>query len=227
MCTFVEVLLGLSYIGDSHPIVAKKLAYLVPKVAHGPLFWLHLPVSLVGYGILAAGVAVLEYAFRLHERLPLSRYIRSRFETKCILVPLAAAVGSRLSEEELGALRSNSPDLMDQVFYRYGGSEKPVIDAHLVSGALDSWRWVWTFLESAVVCVLCAAVLAVLHDWVGLWIGIHLCMAFGLLSWLAIRQASSYAIREVLSISRLGPEVKDHIRHALSFAEFHRLPRAE
>lgn len=129
------------------------------------------PAGVLGVAAILAG---LSRAFKLHDRVSDLFGIRQRFDVKEILLPMAAAAGVRLSIEQQGQVEVKRRELMGQVFYKYVSSTATaaVIDRHVITMALDQWSWYWIVVEAAAVALTTSAV--------GAWFGATV-LAFWLL----------------------------------------------
>lgn len=103
-------------------------------------------LGLGGYWFPAVVVAILSYAFQLHNLISHVFRFRYIYDTRFILKPMAIKVGS--SEEAIERKYSDREDLMSKVFYKYASSRSPLIDEHLIHRALDSLSWFWVVVEA-------------------------------------------------------------------------------
>lgn len=78
--------------------------------------WEHLNVLGIFIGIL---VALLSNIFHLHDRISDILQIRSRFDKKYILIPLAQQVGAGITPQKIAAMDDQRDRLMRDVFYRF------------------------------------------------------------------------------------------------------------
>jgi hypothetical protein len=111
----------------------------------------------------ALTVAVLSYAFELHDKLSDLLGIRQRFDVNKILLPMAMEVGVDFSGCRGRLLITNRRSLMRRTFYRYvsGDPTQSTIDTHYVHQALDAWAWYWIFLEGAIIAAITALFLLI------------------------------------------------------------------
>jgi hypothetical protein len=126
-----------------------------------------------GVLLVAAVVAGLCRAFKLHDRLSDLLGIRRSFDVKEILLPLASASGATLSLNQQSAVEAKRRALMGQVFYKYVSStlNEPAIDRHNIFMALDQWSWYWIVLEAAAIAIATAIVASYFGDFaLGFWL---------------------------------------------------------
>jgi hypothetical protein len=99
--------------------------------------------------VIAFVVAILTHTFKFHDRISDVLRIRSRFDRKSILIPLAQRVGSSVTKEKEAKMARHRDELMHAVFYKYASSrdEHPLVDKHDIEHALDAWSWLWVFIE--------------------------------------------------------------------------------
>ena len=102
--------------------------------------------------VFAAIVTFVSSTIKLHDRLSDVLGIRSKFEIKYILLPMATLLNISISEENLEKLKikENRDDVMYGNFYKYASSDpaKTVIDRHSVTLALDQWFKFWIILKA-------------------------------------------------------------------------------
>lgn len=156
-----------------------------------------------GTFIVALLLAGITEATKLHDKWSNALGIRSVFDVRWILVPLALESTSTLGPRGVEKIRINRKHLMAEVFYRYATSAKQSdIDPHLITQALTAWSWYWTCIEANTVLV----PTALLFVWFGHWqlAAFLAALILGLL--LAMKlfraEAAKYAdaeVREILS----------------------------
>jgi hypothetical protein len=102
--------------------------------------------------VIAFIVAILTHTFKFHDKISDVFGIRSRFDRKNILVPLAHRVGSRVTKDKETRIAQRRDELMRAVFYKYASSraESPLVDKHDIEHALTAWSWLWAFIEGCV-----------------------------------------------------------------------------
>jgi hypothetical protein len=120
-----------------------KLGELVSALPN----WENLNVLGIFIGIL---VALISNIFHLHDRISDILRIRSRFDKRYILIPLAQNVGATITPRMSKAIDDHRDSLMRDVFYRFASSksDNPVVDKHDIEHALNAWAWFWAFVEA-------------------------------------------------------------------------------
>jgi hypothetical protein len=101
--------------------------------------------------VIAFVVAILTHTYQFHDRISDVFGIRSRFDRKSILIPLAHLVGSVITNDKEAKIAQRRDELMHAVFYKYASSraEHPLVDKHDIEHALNAWSWFWVFIEGA------------------------------------------------------------------------------
>jgi hypothetical protein len=99
--------------------------------------------------VVAFVVAILTHTYQFHDRISDIFGIRSRFDRKSILIPLAHRVGSVVTKDKEAKIAQRRDELMHAVFYKYASSrdEHPLVDKHDIEHALNAWSWLWVFIE--------------------------------------------------------------------------------
>lgn len=152
--------LVLSYFS---PVVQALLFSDPTRMTVGPidLPWLAVLIPLL--------LALFSRVVKLHDRISDVLGLRSRFDVRHILVPLARGVGINATSELETRLRSERDDLMGQVFYKYApNANDAVINRQYVATALDHWAWLWCFVEPIPVVLLSGVIAWAI---VGFWAG--------------------------------------------------------
>lgn len=100
--------------------------------------------------VIAALVAILANATKLHDRISDALGIRRRFDRKHILIALAKLVGVVPTAQQQKVIARQRDRLMREVFYRYTSSraDKPLVDRHYIEHALGAWAWFWVPIEA-------------------------------------------------------------------------------
>ncbi|MGE3757732.1 MAG: hypothetical protein AB7H97_08250 [Pseudobdellovibrionaceae bacterium] len=117
----------------------------------------------LGTVIVAALVAFVSEAIRLHDKVSDWLKIRAEFDLRFILIPAALMSGASLNWAQFGKLRSDRTRMMGEVFYEYASSSsgKAAIDPHAISQALTTWSWYWLCVEAIVLLLVTSAFFAV------------------------------------------------------------------
>lgn len=159
--------------------------------------------------VIALVIAMCFRALKLHNWISSVLSIRKNFDVKVILSDLLVGSGHTLTETTLNHLYARRIELMDTVFYKYASSTHPVIDAHKVVSALESWLWYWVCIESLVIVGVSTLILIIACSPIAIY-GI---VAIGLLivgCWRQMQVNTSRAkaeVREILSDSARKSEV--------------------
>jgi|SRR5579859_473631 len=119
----------------------------------------------LGAILIALGVAWLTRSIRWHNQLSDMFRIRSRFDVRHILLPLAASCGVLLSGQKLARLNSDRDQLMEQVFYHYIHTNPRVLTEHSVAQAMDRWGNLWILAETTSVAFVASIVLIAVASW--------------------------------------------------------------
>jgi hypothetical protein len=102
--------------------------------------------------VIAFLVAILTHMFKFHDKISDVFGIRSRFDRKSILIPLAHRVGSIVTKDKEEKIVQRRDELMRTLFYKYASSraEHPLVDKHDIEHALTAWSWFWVCVEGLV-----------------------------------------------------------------------------
>lgn len=149
--------------------------------------------------------AIASRTVKLHNVVSDILGIRRRFDVESVLLPLAAATGTKLSTAQIQDLCKKRIGLMSKVFYQYVSStpEKAKIDKHHITMALDQWAWYWMLVEANVVILVASVIFFVANEpkWTVELLALFL-MVLLLLIYLKARCAV-YARTEIDEILRL------------------------
>jgi hypothetical protein len=107
-------------------------------------------------------IAFLSESIKLHDKVSDLLRIRSEFDTRWILIPMALLSSATLTSAQFEKLRAERGRLMDDVFYAYasGSAKRQMIDDHAITQALTAWSWYWLCVEAIAVVIPTAAILA-------------------------------------------------------------------
>ncbi|NTG74480.1 hypothetical protein G6M02_14230 [Agrobacterium rhizogenes] len=199
------------------PPVRQLSAYIDSVFPKEAANLLHLPNSLVGVFILAAAIAFIAHAIKLHDRLSDLLCIRNEFDVNYVLYPLAIASGANLSVAQFNRVRQQRKSLMGSTFYAYASSTTPAIDSHTITQALTNWSWFWVCLEAIVLLTVTAIFLAGFGAWTPAASLLIACMVLLLFMRFFRLQSAAYAEGQVEQV------VRDDIRRAAVAAEFNAL----
>jgi hypothetical protein len=151
--------------------------------------------------VLAGIVAVLTESTKLHDKISQLLGIRTVFDVRWILVPMALLSGATVDRNRFHRITADRKRLMNDVFYRYASSaKKAVIDSHLVVQALTAWSWYWICVESLVILTVTAAVFALFGKWSAATLVLAVMLVMLLLMRVFRAEASNYAEAEVSEI---------------------------
>lgn len=109
-------------------------------------------------------VAVTTRVLKFHDLISKTLGIRRRFDTRHILLPLAAGAGAILNADQKKRVSRDRNRLMTRCFYRYavaGQPDKSVVSQHDITMAIDQWSWYWVILESGTVLSAATATLLI------------------------------------------------------------------
>lgn|SRR5208337_3032869 len=171
----------------------------------------------IGYAIPALVVAVSFRIFKMHDRISDVFGIRSNFDVREILVPIAGEADVAVPLEKLKRIVEKRDDLMNDVFYRYASGTKgnAVIDEQMVTMALDQWSWFWMLLEAAAITLPCALSLMFLgRAGPAAWLFAAFITLLTLMR-LVLPLCARYAHREVKAIVENGNR-RSHVKQVLS-----------
>lgn len=146
-------------------------------------------------------IAVLSESVKLHDKVSRLFQVRSAFDYRWILVPMALCASATIGRGQLRRLAVERDRLMAEVFYKYvSGSNNPEIDKHLVTQALTAWSWYWICVEAIAVIIPTALILAYYNLWQcsTLLLGVVILLQLIMKSFRA--EASKYAEAEVDAI---------------------------
>lgn len=114
-----------------------------------------------GTFVVAIVIAIISESIKLHDRISKLLDIRAVFDVRWILIPMALLSGATVTRERINRIDSDRSRLMADVFYKYASSAKDAeIDGHLITQALTAWSWYWLIIETMVIVIPTAAVLA-------------------------------------------------------------------
>ena len=115
-----------------------------------------------GTFLIAFVVAAVSESIRLHNKISDVFRIRSEFDLRWILIPMALLSAVVLTSAQFEKLRIEKRRLVNEVFYAYASSTagRQVIDPHLITQALTTWSWYWLCAEAIVIIIPTAAILA-------------------------------------------------------------------
>ena len=143
--TFFIVLFLITFLGNQIPELSKFFS-------KGSVIEIWIFNVTMRQVIFAAIVTFVSKTVKLHDKLSDVLEIRSRFEIKHIIIPMAKLLNLEISEENLKKLKikKNRDDVMYGNFYKNAASDpaKTVIDRHLVTLALDQWFSFWIILKT-------------------------------------------------------------------------------
>jgi hypothetical protein len=160
------------------------------------------PLSIpFGTFIVAFVIAVISESIKLHDKISDLLRIRAVFDIRWILIPMALLSNTTIESKRFIRIMSDRQRLMREVFYKYASSSKDAeIDRHLVTQALTAWSWYWVCIESNVIVLPTAALLA----WFGQWLASTVTLTIAFLGHLLMKlfraEANKYAEAEVSQI---------------------------
>lgn len=163
------------------------------------------------YVLIPLAVGLISRMLRLHDRISDVLRIRHRFDTRCILFPLAEQAGHELTAKLRRAISRNRVDAMYAVFYPYAGFKDPAIDTQLVRTAADNWGWFWVLTESSFLFGTTAVILSILGKITHLKIclGILLVqMCLLLVEWLACRRSARRQVAAIVADSSRRADIR-------------------
>jgi hypothetical protein len=154
-----------------------------------------------GTFLVAALVAFVSESTKLHDKISDVFRIRANFDIRWILIPMALLSGAGVNRARLAKISTSRRQLMGEVFYKYASSaQKTVIDKHLITQALTAWSWYWLCIESMVILLVTAAVLAWFLDWPSVSFLLAVILMLRLISLVYRSEANRYADAEVNAI---------------------------
>ena len=111
------------------------------------LWKIKFPVLLVIFAIVWAGF--FSHVLKLHDRISDVFGIRSRYDQKYILLPLANGILDRPSKELKLKIKSQRHNAMSNMFYKFASSTdtEPLVGKHNIHQALTTFSWYWLLLE--------------------------------------------------------------------------------
>jgi hypothetical protein len=134
---------------------------------HLDVFTLDIPVFgpvKIPFGtfVIAFVVAAISESIRLHNKISDVLKIRSEFDIRWILFPMALLSAAVLTSAQFEKLQLERRRLMNEVFYAYasGTAGRQVIDPHMITQALTTWSWYWLCAEAIAIIIPTAAILA-------------------------------------------------------------------
>jgi hypothetical protein len=171
----------------------------------------------IGYLIPALAIALPFRIFKMHDLISDAFGIRSNFDIREILIPMAGEAGVAVPFGKLKRIAEQRDDLMIDVFYRYasGTKGKAVIDEQMITMALDQWSWFWMLLETAAITLLCALALILFGKGGPAACLFMIFIILLLLMRLILPLCANYAHREVKAIVEDGGR-RSHVRQVLS-----------
>jgi hypothetical protein len=198
---FVVTLGCLALLRTVEPIdgALKHLDVLTPAI---PIFG---PVKIpFGTFLIAFVVAAISESIRLHNKISDVFRIRSEFDLRWILMPMALLSAVVLTSAQFEKLRIERRRLVHELFYAYASSTagRQVIDPHLVTQALTTWSWYWLCAEAIAIIIPTAAILAFWSHFQ--WVSVLLTIVLLLVTAMRVLRVdcSMYAeaqVREILS----------------------------
>ena len=117
------------------------------------------------YVLIPALIGLVSRMLKLHDRISDVFRIRSFFDTRVILYPLARDAGVTLTKDLKKRISDARMNAMYAIFYPYAGFRNPVIDEQLVRTAADNWGWFWVLTESSSLFLVTAGILACVQQW--------------------------------------------------------------
>ena len=115
-----------------------------------------------GTFVVAFLISIFSAGIKLHDKISDALRIRSEFDIRWILIPMALLSGAALTTAQFEKLKIDARRLMGEVFYTYASSTagKQVIDEHAITQALTCWSWYWVCVEAIAVLIPTAAIFA-------------------------------------------------------------------
>lgn len=212
--TCVVSLICTIFVVLSSPYLQKEIHFLngYLSTAGFRLKWLSIPIV---YAVPALAVTTFARIVMLHDRISDLFGIRSRFDTKYILIPMAQSVGITVSPLRLVRYRQNRDDLMGKVFYEYASYLNPVIGQHLVQMALDKWTGFWMAIEALPILVVTDTALLSLHGYKFaecVSVLILCCLVFMSIRWKTVQKTARDEVVAIVADTQRAANVRNELR---------------
>jgi hypothetical protein len=165
------------------------------------------------YVLVPIAIGVISRIIRLHDKISNLLRIRSRFDTRYILFPIAQLSGHKLDKSMKQRIRSVREAAMYKVFYPYAGFESPKIDKQLVRTALDNWGWFWVSVESGFLFIITAIIVKAMGGNGQFWICLDVSLVIALLlliTWFACRRSADRQVRAIVDDSQRKLDIQTY-----------------
>jgi hypothetical protein len=172
----------------------------------------------VAYIYIPLALAIIENIFKLHDRVSDVFRIRYRFDKFVIINAYLQKL--KMLKKIKNVNKHNRERIMNDIFYEYASSTKPVIDTHLIYMALGAWSWYWIIIDAIVVSIIIGTIMICME-----FIFLNFIIALGVITFLIILsiiikcfQCKKYAMREVdeiLKDSNRNSEIYRYLKNAL------------
>lgn len=137
--------------------ILKQLDVITPSVpVFGPV---KIPFGTFSVAVIVAGISE---SVKLHDKISDALGIRSKFDVRWILIPMALLSGAKITTAQFEKLKTERKRLMGEVFYAYASSTpgRSKIDPHTITQALTAWSWYWLCVEAIAIILPTAGILS-------------------------------------------------------------------
>ncbi len=147
--------------------------------------------------------AILENVFEFHDKVSDLFKIRYKFDKFVIIKNFLDQLN--MPNKIKNVNKNNRKAIMDEIFYKYAGYDKPSIDIHLIYMALHSWSWYWIIIDTMIVAVITGILMLLINfSAIGLFTFVAILFVLFILSCSVKSQCKKYALREVNTILKLN-----------------------
>ena len=165
-----------------------------------------------GTFLVAFVVAAISKSMKLHDKISDALRIRSEFDIRWILAPMALLSGASLSSGQFEKMAVERRRLMGELFYTYASSTpgRQVIDGHTVTQALTTWSWYWLCVEAVAIILPTAAILAYegQNSWTAGLLAIALMLMLAMrVFWFDCSRYANSQVRQILNDSGRRAEI--------------------
>lgn len=213
LTTFFIILIGiiiLAHLDNDLGELIKKLSLGLEYESSGIKLY-------IGYFYLPLMISLAENMFKLHDKISDCLKIRYKFDKEIIISRFCDQLN--IPDKKAKVNSKNRDKIMNDIFYKYAGYAKPVIDNHLIDMALGCWCWYWITLDSCIATIVIGSLILInkpLFKDFTLFAGI-ICLLVIILFTLK-NEAKKYAVREVdeiISDNKRKNEIKEYLKNAL------------